>query len=201
MVKIRWVFAAMAVAMGFPLLGGAVPNSRVMAQPTDPSPQSSPQTPVYTYIREGDRAYADGKYKESIEFYTQALQIFSQNEYAYYNRGNAYRKLKDYPAAIDDYSKALQLNRQNTFSYLYRGMSYLANGESEKAIADYTELLKLDPQSAVAYNRRAEAYLSAQQNEMARADLLKAADLYKKQKEPGLSEKVLSQLRSLKSPN
>jgi tetratricopeptide (TPR) repeat protein len=198
MLKIQWAL----VAMGFSVLGIQGLSSNVMAQspaPNPPASQTAPQSsPVYKYISDGDRAYADGKYKESIESYTQALQLFNQNEYAYYNRGNAYRKLKDYRSAIKDYSISLQLNPRNNFSYLYRGMSFQANGEFDRAIVDYTALIKLDEQSAVAYHRRAEAYLSANQRDLAIADFAKASDLYKKLKEPGLSEKVLSQMRSLK---
>jgi tetratricopeptide (TPR) repeat protein len=180
-------------------------GSRVMAQSEGaPSSGSSPaqgaaqQNPAYSYIYEGDRAYADRKYKESIEFYTQALKVFNQNAYAYYNRGNAHRKLKDYPAAIDDYTAALQLNPRDIFVYLYRGMSYQATNEFDKAVADYTEAIKLDELNPVAFHHRAQSYVSLKQLNLARDDFKKSADLYRKKQESGLSEKVLSEMRALK---
>jgi tetratricopeptide (TPR) repeat protein len=166
--------------------------SGVQAQAPNP-PQSNRATAA-TYAKQGDNKYAAADYKGAVEAYTQALEIFNQSDYAYYNRGNAYRKLKDYKAAIADYTQAIQLNPQNTFAYLYRGAAYQADGQSELAIADYTALIKMDDQNAGAY----EAYLSLKQKEAGIADLTKAADIYKKLKEPEKSERILSQLRSLK---
>lgn len=168
----------------------------VLAQSTDPP--SSPTAAVSAYVRQGDRAYAEGKYAEAAEAYTNAIKLYDLNEYAYYNRGNAYRKLKDYPKAIADFTKAIQLNSQNTFAYLYRGMALQASGQTDMAIADYTALIKMDGQQPLAYVRRAEAYVSLKQNEKARDDFKLAADLYRKQGNPGLSEKVQSQSRALK---
>ncbi len=82
-------------------------------------------------MRQGDDAYAEGNYKVAIERYTQALAGYQLNDYVYYNRGNAYRKLKDYKLAIADYNQAIQLSPQNTFAYLYRGMSYQASGHQK----------------------------------------------------------------------
>jgi tetratricopeptide (TPR) repeat protein len=170
--------------------------SRVQAQTPEPA-QPSKATSA-TYVKQGDNKYAAADYKGAVEAYTQALQIFNQSDYAYYNRGNAYRKLKDYKAAIADYTQAIQINPQNTFAYLYRGVAYQADGQAELAIADYTALIKLDDQNAAAYAKRGEAYLSLKQKDAAIADLRQASDIYKRLKEPEKSERILSQLRSLK---
>jgi tetratricopeptide (TPR) repeat protein len=173
-----------------------LPSPSSSTQPADTAPAS--KTAVSAYVRQGDRAYAEGKYAEAIEAYTNAIKLFDLNEYAYYNRGNAYRKLKDYKNAIADFSKAIELNPQNTFAYLYRGMAFQANDRTDKAIADYTALIKIDDQQALAYVRRAEAYGSLKQKEKAREDFNLATELYKKQGNPGLAEKVQSQSRALK---
>ncbi|HEY9828365.1 MAG TPA: tetratricopeptide repeat protein [Stenomitos sp.] len=169
----------------------------VLAQVSAPSSDSAKQS-VSAYVRQGDNAYAEGNYKAAIERYSQALAAYQLNDYVYYNRGNAYRKLKDYKLAIADYNQAIQLNSQNTFAYLYRGMSYQASGQPEAAIADYTTLIKLNAQEPMAYIRRAEAYLALNQRDTAVADFETAADLYKKQRKPEQADKVLSQIRALK---
>jgi tetratricopeptide (TPR) repeat protein len=178
------------------LVTGTMGLSGVQAQA--PNPAQSNRATAATYAKQGDNKYAAADYKGAVEAYTQALEIFNQSDYAYYNRGNAYRKLKDYKAAIADYTQAIQLNPQNTFAYLYRGAAYQGDGQSELAIADYTALIKMDDQNAGAYAKRGEAYLSLKQKEAGIADLTKAADIYKKLKEPEKSERILSQLRSLK---
>ncbi len=168
------------------------------AQAQTPNPAQPTRASAATYVKQGDDKYAAADYKGAVDAYTQALELFNQSDYAYYNRGNAYRKLKDYKAAIADYTQAIQINPQNTFAYLYRGVAYQANEQAELAIADYTALIKMDEQNAAAYAKRGEAYLSMKQKDAAIADLKQAADIYKKLKEPEKSERILSQLRSLK---
>ncbi|WP_404787689.1 tetratricopeptide repeat protein [Altericista sp. CCNU0014] len=175
-------------------LSAPAPSSQV--QPATPAPDA--KAAVSAYVRQGDRAFAEGKYSEAIAAYTKALELFDTNEYAYYNRGNAYRKLKDYPKAIADLTKAIQLDPQNTFSYLYRGMAYQADNQVEKAIADYTALIKIDPQQPLAFLRRAEAYASQKQRDLATADFREASSLYKRQGDRVRAERVETQLRLLK---
>jgi tetratricopeptide (TPR) repeat protein len=182
--------------------GNSYGQSSGPPSPSNPAQSSTPDSAgkaaVSTYIRQGDRAYAEGKYAEAVEAYTNAIQGFDLNEYAYYNRGNAYRKLKEYPKAIADFTKAIQLNPQSTFAYLYRGMALQASGQIDMAIADYTALIQIDGQQPLAYVRRAEAYVSLKQNDKARDDFKLAADLYRKQGNQGLAEKVQSQSRAIK---
>jgi tetratricopeptide (TPR) repeat protein len=182
--------------------GNSYGQSSSTPSPSNPAQSSTPdsaaKTAVSDYVRQGDRAYAEGKYAEAVEAYTNAIQRFDLNEYAYYNRGNAYRKLKEYPKAIADFTKAIQLNPQSTFAYLYRGMALQASGQTDMAIADYTALIKMDGQQPLAYVRRAEAYVSLKQNDKARDDFKLAAELYKKQGNSGLAEKVQSQSRAIK---
>jgi tetratricopeptide (TPR) repeat protein len=51
-----------------------------------------------------------------IEYYSQALLLWKYSDgienkaIAYYNRGNAYKDLKQYDKAINDYNKAIELN-------------------------------------------------------------------------------------------
>jgi tetratricopeptide (TPR) repeat protein len=178
---------------------GQSPNT---PSPSDPAKSAAPvpdsKAAVSAYVRQGDQAFAEGKYPEAVEAYTKAIALFDVNEYAYYNRGNAYRKLKDYKSAIADLTKAIQLNPQNTFSYLYRGMALQASNQVDLAIADYTALIKIDPQQPLAFLRRAEAYASQKQRDLATADFKEASSLYKRQGDPSQSERVETQLRSLK---
>jgi tetratricopeptide (TPR) repeat protein len=191
MLNSRWALACCAAA-----LLTSMTSLDTIAQSNPTNPAESRQT-VTTHVQQGDRAFAEGDFNGAVAAYTQALQLYNLNDYVYYNRGNAYRKLKDYKNAIADYTKAIQLNPQNSFAYLYRGMMYQADNAAEAAIADYTVLLKLNDQDPKVYLRRAEAYASLKQKEAAVADFRKASELYRKQGEPALAEKMLSKMRDL----
>ena len=186
------------LGMGGQALGQLSVQSPPAQSPGAAPAQSSRQNPAYTYIHDGDRAYADGKFAEAVKSYTQALEIFDQNEYAYYNRGNAHRRLKDYAAAVEDYTLALQINPQDQFAYLYRGMSYQLMKQPEKAIEDFTALIQISDTNPAAYHHRAQSYVSLKQLDLARTDFTKSADLYRKQQESGLAEKVMSEMRASK---
>ncbi len=44
-----------------------------------------------------------GEHPKSIEAYAKAIELDPQGTYAYYNRGNTYRKIGKYQEAINDY--------------------------------------------------------------------------------------------------
>lgn len=176
-------------------------NGQPLSSPSPSAPVSPAQRPSMTvseYVRKGDRAFAEGRYAEAVEAYTKSLELYRVNEYVYYNRGLAYRKLKDYKNAIADFTRTLQLNPQNTYAYLYRGMSLQASDQVEMAIADYSALIKIDDQEPLAYLRRAEAYVSLKQKGKAIEDFNQATELYRRQGKQAQAEKVRSQVRALK---
>jgi tetratricopeptide (TPR) repeat protein len=194
-ILVFWVTGVMVAQNASAQSSNALPSSAPV-KAADPAPPARATASVY--VRQGDRAFAEGKYAESVEAYTKALELYNLNDYAYYNRGLAYRKLKDYKNAIADFSRTLQLNPENTFAYLYRGMTLQVNGQTDLAIADYTALIKIDESQPLAYLRRAEAYVSLKQNDKAREDFTQAASLYKRQGNQGQAERVQSQLRAIK---
>jgi tetratricopeptide (TPR) repeat protein len=54
----------------------------------------------------GNKAYADGKYQQAVEFYEQILQKRQASGEVYFNLGNAYYKLNQIGKAILYYEKA-----------------------------------------------------------------------------------------------
>jgi tetratricopeptide (TPR) repeat protein len=184
------------------LLSGFLSPQEAHGEPSSTSVPSAPAQSttrtVSDYVRQGDRAFAEGNYANAVEAYTKALDLFKVNEYALYNRGLAYRKLKDYKNAIADFTATLELNPQNTYAYLYRGMALQGAGQTEMAISDYTALIKINDQEPLAFRRRAEAYVSLNQKDKARENFLQAAELYKKLRDKVQYEKVQSQIRLLK---
>lgn len=160
----------------------AVPASEAESTPEQsPAEAEAPSTSrVSEYVRQGDRHYADADYEDAIASYTQALDLFNQNAYAYYHRGNANRQLENYEAALADYNRSLQLNPDNMFGYLYRGMALYELEEYQVAVANYSEAIKRNGANPLAYEKRGEAYHALGDKKSALSDLKEALKMYKR---------------------
>lgn len=66
-------------------------------------PESSP----------GDTYFAQGKYEQAVEAYTQKLEFSPNDVRVLYNRGRANEELKNYDAAKEDFDQALTLDPNN----------------------------------------------------------------------------------------
>ena len=96
---------------------------------------------------------------------------------AYYDRGNAYKNLKDYDRALSDYSEALKLDPQYAHAYLNRGWVYAAKNDAARSIADSTRAIELDPTEKLAYLDRGLAYRFQRNFDAAIADYSQAIKL------------------------
>ena len=67
----------------------------------------------------------------------------SNDDVAYWCRGNAYKNLKNYEQAISDYTQAIKLDPNYASAYELRGICYQELGEKEKAEADFVKARKL----------------------------------------------------------
>jgi tetratricopeptide (TPR) repeat protein len=129
---------------------------------------------VTSLIKSGIARSKQFNYAESVEDYTQALRLDSNNAEAYLQRGLARAGLKEYTAAIEDYNQALRINSNNTKAYLQRGLAKSELKEYTAAIEDYNQALRINPQYAEVYNCRGKAYQMLSQLDIQKARLLKA---------------------------
>lgn len=95
---------------------------------------------------------------------------------AYYNRGNAFRRLGDHPRAIADFNRALRFKPDYTKALNNRGLTYLAAGFSERAIADFDTVLQLDANNKLALNNRGIGHFLERRFAQAHTDLTSAKD-------------------------
>lgn len=186
------------------LMGMGMASPAALSQSTTPAAslpwvaQSNTRS-ARDYAKEGDRLFTQEDYQGAIQAYTQSIQLFPANAYAYYNRGNAYRKLEKYKEAVFDYNRSLQINPQNNFAYLYRGLALLTVNQVEAAAANFSEVIKRDENNATAYHYRGDAHLRLNQREAAIEDYTQAVDLYKKMKGKGdVRRDLKKQLTELK---
>lgn len=126
-------------------------------------------------LEEGLILYFQGKYQESINFYTEYLEKNPDNEVAYNRRANVYfLKLEQYDAAIADYTRALEINPEYWKAYYNRGNVYGILKQYETAILDYNKAISLKPHFADARENRGICYLHLGKIEKALADFAKA---------------------------
>jgi len=65
------------------------------------------------FIEQADDAFTKKKYKDAINYYTQALAL-KEDAVTYYNRGASYYNNKKYEDAIKDFKSCLSLNPSNS---------------------------------------------------------------------------------------
>jgi tetratricopeptide (TPR) repeat protein len=78
-------------------------------------------------------SYETPDLKTAIQYYNQALQIFPELGFIYYNRGNLHNKMQNYMAALGDYNKAIKLQPNIAEAYYNKGLTLLLLKNNESA--------------------------------------------------------------------
>uniref|UniRef100_A0A7N0TLY1 Serine/threonine-protein phosphatase 5 n=1 Tax=Kalanchoe fedtschenkoi TaxID=63787 RepID=A0A7N0TLY1_KALFE len=92
-----------------------------------------------------NEAFKAHKYGQSIELYTQAIELNSQNAVYWANRALAHTKLEEYGSAIQDATKAIEIDPKYSKGYYRRGAAYLAMGKFKEALKDFQQVKRLCP--------------------------------------------------------
>jgi tetratricopeptide (TPR) repeat protein len=101
--------------------------------------------------------FTGGKYKNSINLFTDALSLDPEYEPAYLSRGSAYMREARMHEAIADFTTAIALNPVRDRTFNLRGLAYANIGEYEKAVSDYTRAIHINPEFSAAYVNRENA--------------------------------------------
>jgi tetratricopeptide (TPR) repeat protein len=120
---------------------------------------------------------AEGKIKEAIDHYNQALRITPDYAGVYNNRGNAYAKLGQYKLAFEDYNQAIRLKPDYADAYYNWGYAYDKLNQYQLAIEYYNQAIRLNPNYARAYINRGVAYLFRGNKKLGCPDAQKACAL------------------------
>jgi Flp pilus assembly protein TadD len=110
--------------------------------------------------KEGLRlSFREGKYREAIPFYTQAIGIDPQFAYAWYDRGVALREIGQDEEAATDFEKAAELaptDEEILFGRAdhLRKMGILHEQKKliDAAVGAFNRLLEVNPNNAEAWN-------------------------------------------------
>lgn len=104
---------------------------------------------VYTYTN---------RLRESITYYSAAMEMDPYYSEYYNDRGSAYFKLGELNHALEDYLKAIELSPPYAEVLTNLGQCLQSLDQPEKAIAAYTTSLDLMPRQSLALVGRAQAY-------------------------------------------
>ncbi|KAG0238867.1 Serine/threonine-protein phosphatase 5 [Actinomortierella wolfii] len=94
---------------------------------------------------EANKLFANKKYEEAIEKYTEAIEL-NPNVAAYYaNRAFCNTKLENYGLAIEDGDKAIEVDPKYAKGYYRRGVGKYALSRFKEAAKDFRIVVKLAP--------------------------------------------------------
>ncbi|XP_023932434.1 small glutamine-rich tetratricopeptide repeat-containing protein alpha-like isoform X2 [Lingula anatina] len=85
------------------------------------------------------------RFKEAMEFYTQAIQIDGRNAVYYCNRAAAYSKLNEHRKAIEDCNIALKIDPHYSKAYGRKGLAHSTLEEHTEAVECYRKAVEFDP--------------------------------------------------------
>ena len=108
-------------------------------------------------LREGNKFRDEGDHKRAEKFFSEAIELNSENALAWHNRGWAYIEEKKYKEALADFDKASELNPNSELPYFGRGWTYTQQKKYELAIKEYNKVIELNSKYAVAWNNRGAA--------------------------------------------
>ena len=85
------------------------------------------------------------KYKESVSFYSKAIEFGYEPERTYLGRASVWSLLEEYEKAIDDYTEVLKINEDSKDARQSRGVCYINSRQDEKALQDFDIVLEKYP--------------------------------------------------------
>jgi tetratricopeptide (TPR) repeat protein len=109
------------------------------------------------------------RYEDAIMSYEQALQIKSDDDSSWNNRGCALGNLGRYEEAIASYEQALQIKPDFHEAWFNRGISLNNLGQYELAITSYEQVLQIKPDYYEAWSKRGTSLANLGQYEAATA--------------------------------
>jgi tetratricopeptide (TPR) repeat protein len=116
-------------------------------------------------IRSGNLLQESGAIEESIKIYNKAINCEPVKPFAFFNKANSLRLLKNYPAAFELYVHVLEINPNFTDAHVNIGFIYEEAGDYKNALLAYQNALSIKPDFAEIYNNIGHIYYKLNQHE------------------------------------
>ena len=130
-----------------------------------------------SHLNAGVALANQGKLKEAIAEYDQAILLAPNLASTYNNRGLAYLHLGQFQRAVQDFAKAIRLSPNIAPPYTNRGLAYLYLNQFQLTIEDCSASIRLDSKFADAYVNRSLAYTLLNMDTKAQQDFDQAVKL------------------------
>lgn len=101
--------------------------------------------------RQGDKYFAEGKYKEAIASYNKYLGLHPHDSKTLYNKGRALEELGKREEALKIFQEILKQDPKYTAAELSVGKYYFQKKDFDKASFHFEKATKLAPQNAQAF--------------------------------------------------
>jgi tetratricopeptide (TPR) repeat protein len=117
--------------------------------------ESDPQFSSGLFLWDLGNAFLELKqYEELVASYDRAIEINSDNDSAWYNRGIALGNLGKYKEAVTSYDRAIEINPDDYSAWSNRGNALVNLARYEEAVASYDRAIEINPNYDLAwYNR------------------------------------------------
>lgn len=122
-----------------------------------------------TFMKRGGVLHKLQKYPEAVKDFTAVIERNPNNNFAYFQRAEAYRLNGELDKAVMDFTLLIDRNADKEF-YAYRGECYRMQNQSALAFNDLNTALAFAPDSVFALHVRGELYRSMGQYDLAIAD-------------------------------
>jgi tetratricopeptide (TPR) repeat protein len=121
-------------------------------------------------FEEGQQLFMQGRFRESIEKFTQALEAGHDGIPVYLSRGAALINLQEFDRALDDLDRVLAEEPDNERAHYYRGIVLLNQEEFDKAAGDFDQTISRNPGRGPAFLGRGLALAEIGREEEAMRD-------------------------------
>lgn len=128
-------------------------------------------------------AYVNTRQEEAISYYKKSLEIEPLDPMAYEAIAVVYYNQGDMKNSIFYYEKAIEFDKDNSRLYHDLGTDYDRLNQPDQSEPYYKKAIQLNPEYADAYNELGTAQFRMTDYRQAKENLIKARELYKKQKQ------------------
>ena len=105
-------------------------------------------------FNKGLQFFVQGKTREAIRYFDNAILNDSLNYDAWIKRGFIKSMTGDFEGEMTDYNYVIEKAPEHVYAYISRGSAYNRLKEYDKGLNDFNTAIRLDPSNQEAYNNR-----------------------------------------------
>jgi tetratricopeptide (TPR) repeat protein len=120
---------------------------------------------------------SEGRYRDAITAYSNALRLSQGYNAARNNRGLAYLAMNELDFAITDFNEVIRRSPDDASAYYKRAIALGRRGDFRDAVESYNNAIRLNPKFAAAYYNRGLVHQRLGNSQQAQADMARARQI------------------------